>query len=79
MSQPPYTQHLTEIQTLSLLPDSKIGSWSSETRKALQAGLRATASHPKCHGIYWLKNTEDPQKVVVISSMNLSTRKGFKS
>ena len=77
MPQPPSTQQLTELQTLSLLPDRNIGTWPSEARKALQSGLRTTASHPKCISIYWLKKTEDPQTIVIISSINPSNLQSF--
>jgi hypothetical protein len=62
------TRYLTEIQTLTLQPGWKIGSWSLQCRKKLQVGLRITGSHPKCAGVYWLRKKEDPQTIVIISS-----------
>jgi hypothetical protein len=60
--------HITEIQPLLFLPNSNPDSWSSTAREALREGLRVTASHPSCLGIFWMKKEEKPEEFVVFSS-----------
>jgi hypothetical protein len=58
-----------EILQGLLVPDSTIDSWSSEARKALQECLKLAATQSSCNGVYWLDEKDNPDEIVVVSSI----------
>ena len=66
MSRTERLKQITELQTLSLLPDRETGSFSAALY-ALACSLRATAKHQFCAGIYFMRTHEDHSKFVIIS------------
>jgi len=64
--------HVTEIQVLSLLPDSPVSQDVAleppTARETFESSLKAMNDHPDCIGVYFMRQYEDPQKIVMISS-----------